>query len=78
MRCATRRFRWRRCCNPAVYAAPAASRSSGLCTATASLFIVNPFSSGQRLLSLFSTHPDMEERVRRLRGMDRAGAAVYR
>lgn len=46
--------------------------------ATASLFIVNPFSSGQRLLSLFSTHPDMEERVRRLRGMARAGAPAYR
>lgn len=37
---------------------------------TASLFIVNPF-AGMRggLVSLFSTHPPMQERVRRLRGM---------
>ncbi|MGC4120922.1 MAG: zinc metalloprotease HtpX [Myxococcales bacterium] len=39
--------------------------------ATASLFIVNPLRGGA-LLSLFSTHPPMEERVRRLRAM--AGA----
>jgi heat shock protein HtpX len=36
--------------------------------ATASLFIANPL-SGRAVLSLFSTHPDMEERVRRLRAM---------
>lgn len=35
--------------------------------ATASLFIVNPFAGGGRLLQLFSTHPPMAERVRRLR-----------
>ena len=36
--------------------------------ATAHLFIVNPFSGGaQRFLNLFSTHPPVEERVRRLR-----------
>lgn len=38
---------------------------------TASLFIVNPL-SGRSLLSLFSTHPATEERVRRLRAMARA------
>jgi heat shock protein HtpX len=38
---------------------------------TASLFIVNPL-SGRALLSLFSTHPPTEERVRRLRAMSRA------
>jgi heat shock protein HtpX len=38
--------------------------------ATASLFIVNPLAGGRRsLLSLFSTHPDIEERIARLRGM---------
>ena len=37
--------------------------------ATASLFIVNPFSGTRGLISLFSTHPAMEERIRRLRGM---------
>ncbi len=36
--------------------------------ATASLYIVNPF-SGSAMMSLFSTHPAMEERVRRLRAM---------
>jgi heat shock protein HtpX len=37
--------------------------------ATASLFIVNPLTSGSRLLTLFSTHPPMDERIRRLRAM---------
>ncbi|MBF0589827.1 MAG: zinc metalloprotease HtpX [Magnetococcales bacterium] len=35
---------------------------------TAHLFIVNPL-SGASLASLFSTHPPMEERIRRLQGM---------
>jgi heat shock protein HtpX len=38
--------------------------------ATAHLFIVNPLRSGG-LASLFSTHPPMEERIRRLRAMAR-------
>jgi heat shock protein HtpX len=37
--------------------------------ATASLFIVNPFAGTRGLVSLFSTHPAMDERIRRLRGM---------
>lgn len=37
--------------------------------ATASLFIVNPFSA-KGLLTLFSTHPPIQERVKRLRGME--------
>lgn len=41
--------------------------------ATASLYIVNPFSAGQSLMHLFSTHPPMEERVQRLRAMPRGG-----
>ena len=40
--------------------------------ATASLFIVNPFAGMGGLMKLFSTHPPMEERVRRLRAMARA------
>lgn len=36
--------------------------------ATAHLFIVNPL-SGRALLSLFSTHPPIEERIARLRAM---------
>ena len=36
--------------------------------ATAHLFIVNPL-SGQSLAALFSTHPPIEERIRRLRSM---------
>jgi heat shock protein HtpX len=41
--------------------------------ATSHLFIVNPF-SGKSLMSLFSTHPPAEERIKRLRSMagDRA------
>jgi heat shock protein HtpX len=40
--------------------------------ATAHLFIVNPFSGvGGKMLSLFSTHPPLEERVRRLRELKR-------
>jgi heat shock protein HtpX len=36
--------------------------------ATAHMFIVNPL-SGRSLMSLFSTHPPIEERIARLRGM---------
>jgi heat shock protein HtpX len=36
--------------------------------ATAHMFIVNPF-SGVRMAELFSTHPPMEERIRRLQQM---------
>ncbi len=36
--------------------------------ATAHMFIVNPL-SGNKMASLFSTHPPMEERIRRLEGM---------
>jgi heat shock protein HtpX len=36
--------------------------------ATAHLFIVNPL-SGRSLAGLFSTHPPLEERIRRLRSM---------
>ena len=40
--------------------------------AGASLFIVNPFGSVRSLAMLFSTHPPMEERVRRLRALSAA------
>jgi heat shock protein HtpX len=46
-------------------AAPTASQA-----ATASLFIVYPFSS-KGLFNLFSTHPPMEKRIERLRAMAR-------
>ncbi len=35
---------------------------------TAHMFIVNPL-SGQKLMSLFSTHPPLEDRISRLRGI---------
>jgi heat shock protein HtpX len=37
--------------------------------ATASLFIINPFKGG--LTGLFSTHPPMEERIRRLQDLSK-------
>jgi len=37
--------------------------------ATASLFIVSPFAGRRMLLSLFSTHPSLEDRIMRLRRM---------
>ena len=44
--------------------------------ATAHLFIVNPFRGlGGAMISLFSTHPPVEERVRRLREM-RGGVRI--
>jgi len=43
------------------------SRAKGN-AATSHLFIVNPF-SGQSMVALFSTHPPLEERCRRLREM---------
>jgi len=43
--------------------------------ATASLFIVSPFAGGRSLANLFSTHPPMEERIRRLRAMGGGRAA---
>jgi heat shock protein HtpX len=39
---------------------------------TAHMFIVNPL-SGKRLQSLFSTHPPLQERIRRLRGVRSQG-----
>lgn len=41
----------------------------GATTATAHLFIVNPF-SGRSLMSLFSTHPPLEDRIARLQHMN--------
>jgi heat shock protein HtpX len=43
--------------------------------ATASLYIVHPFSGGG-VASLFSTHPPIEERIARLRAYDRARGLV--
>jgi heat shock protein HtpX len=37
--------------------------------ATASLFIVNPLASGERLARLFSTHPSTEDRIARLEAL---------
>lgn len=45
--------------------------------ATSHLFIVNPLSGGG-VMSLFSTHPPLEERIRRLREMARNPASVSR
>ncbi len=42
---------------------------------TAHMFIVNPLSAGS-LMSLFSTHPPLEERISRLTGMKAGGDSV--
>jgi heat shock protein HtpX len=39
------------------------------------MYIANPLSGGQ-MKALFSTHPPIEERVRRLRAYDRSQPAV--
>jgi heat shock protein HtpX len=37
--------------------------------AVSALYIVKPFRGGQGMSNLFSTHPPLEERIRRLRSM---------
>jgi heat shock protein HtpX len=49
-------------------AAGVAHRPMGVNPSTSHLFIVNPF-SGRSLVALFSTHPAIEERIRRLESM---------
>jgi heat shock protein HtpX len=45
--------------------------------ATASLYIVHPFRAGQGLSNMFSTHPPLAERIRRLREYDAAQGIHY-
>jgi heat shock protein HtpX len=47
--------------------------------ATEALYIANPLSAfkGQGMTALFSTHPPMEERIRRLRALDAASGIHY-
>jgi heat shock protein HtpX len=45
--------------------------------ATASLYIVHPFRPGQGLSNMFSTHPPLAERIRRLREYDAAQGIHY-
>jgi heat shock protein HtpX len=47
----------------------AAAIPSDVSPATASMYIVNPFTGVRGLVNLFSTHPPMEERVARLLAM---------
>lgn len=55
-----------------------AARSTALTSrALAPLFIVNPLAASGRGVSLFSTHPPTEERIRILRSMAGAGLADY-
>jgi heat shock protein HtpX len=43
--------------------------------ATAHMFIMNPF-SGKKALNLFSTHPAVEDRIKRLQAMDRSSGGA--
>ncbi len=52
--------------------AAAAETPADVNPATASLYIANPLSGAEGLLQLFSTHPRVSERVRRLRAMSSA------
>jgi heat shock protein HtpX len=45
--------------------------------ATASLYIVHPFRGGQGVANMFSTHPPLAERIRRLREYDAAQGIHY-
>jgi len=47
--------------------------------ATEAMYIANPLSAfkGQGMAGLFSTHPPMEERIRRLRALDAASGVHY-
>jgi heat shock protein HtpX len=45
--------------------------------ATASLYIVHPFRAGQGLSNMFSTHPPLAERIRRLHEYDAAQGIHY-
>jgi heat shock protein HtpX len=45
--------------------------------ATASLYIVHPFRGGQGLTNMFSTHPPLAERIRRLHEYDAAQGIHY-
>ena len=45
--------------------------------AVAALYIVHPFRPGQGVANLFSTHPPLEERIRRLREFDAAQGIHY-
>ncbi|HST25090.1 MAG TPA: zinc metalloprotease HtpX [Gaiellaceae bacterium] len=45
--------------------------------AVAALYIVHPFRPGQGVANLFSTHPPLEERIRRLREFDASQGIHY-
>jgi heat shock protein HtpX len=47
--------------------------------ATEAMYIANPLSAlkGQGMSALFSTHPPMDERIRRLRALDAASGVHY-
>jgi heat shock protein HtpX len=50
----------------------AAAIPADVVPATASLYIVNPLTGGNRISRLFSTHPSTDERVERLMAMARS------